>query len=106
MDTTVRMEQPNHRGTVTTTVPELSRSPYRPALPAVPEWARVPQIVTLFGIGRSSLYGLIRSGQIASRVVKTSRHNISGIRLVNTESVRAFIEAAPSSVEEAKAGAA
>jgi len=97
------MEQPNHRGTVTTTVPELSRSPYRPALPAVPEWARVPQAIAIFSIGRSTLYGLIRSGQIASRVVKSSPHHVSGIRLVNTESLRAFIEAQPTVAAELEA---
>jgi len=68
----------------------------------VPEWARVPEIVKTFSIGRSSIYELIRSGRIASRVVKTSKHNVSGIRIVNTESVRAFIESQPSFTEETK----
>jgi len=81
---------------------------YRGAVNTVPEWARVPEIVKLFSIGRSSLYSLIKTGAVASRIVKTSKHHVSGIRLVSTDSVRAFIESsAPEAAapEEQKAAA-
>ena len=83
-----------------------STSSYRGAVTTVPEWARVNEISRLFSIGRSTLYQLIRTGAVASRVVKTSKYNVSGIRIINIESVRAFIESQPSIVEDEKAGAA
>lgn len=57
-----------------------------------PEWIRVNDAVRLFGIGRSSLFSLIREKRIASRVLKTSPHNISGLRLISVESLRALIQ--------------
>ena len=58
----------------------------------VPEYYRVPQAVRVSGIRRSSLYKLIGSGAIASKLVKTNKHNVGGLRLVSAESLRAFIE--------------
>jgi len=59
---------------------------------ATPEYLRIAEAVRLFGIGRSTLYSLISNGSVTSRVIKTSRHNVSGIRLISVESLRAFIE--------------
>ena len=59
---------------------------------ATPEYLRVDQAVRLFSIGRSTLYTLLTNGSVTSRVIKTSRHNVSGIRLISTDSLRAFIE--------------
>lgn len=56
-----------------------------------PLWVRVPEAIRLFGIGRSSLFTLIRQKRIASKVLKTSPHNVSGLRLISTESLRALI---------------
>ena len=38
------------------------------------------------------MYKLISSGQIASKLVKTDKHNVGGLRLVSAASLRAFIE--------------
>ena len=59
---------------------------------ATPEYLRIAEAVRLFGIGRSTLYSLISNRSVASRVIKTNRHNVSGIRLISVESLRAFIE--------------
>jgi hypothetical protein len=56
-----------------------------------PEWIRVADATRLFSIGRSSLFTLIRQKRIASKVLKTSPHNISGLRLISVESLRALI---------------
>jgi len=63
-------------------------------LQSAPEWIRVNDAVRLFGIGRSSLFSLIRERRIASKVLKTSPHNISGLRLISVESLRALIQEA------------
>lgn len=62
-----------------------------------PEYVRIADAIRLFGIGRSTLYSLISNGSVTSRVVKTNRHNVSGIRLISTNSLRAFIENEPTS---------
>lgn len=56
-----------------------------------PEWIRVNDAIRVYGIGRSTLFTLIRKKRIASKVLKTSPHNVSGIRLLSTESLRAII---------------
>lgn len=57
-----------------------------------PEWLRVNDAIRLFGIGRSSLFTLIRQKRIASKVLKTSPHNISGLRLISVDSLRELIK--------------
>jgi len=64
-----------------------------PSPQASPEWIRISQAIKLFGIGRSSLFALIRQKRIASKVLRTHPHNIGGLRLISTESLRALIEA-------------
>gem|GEM_PF-6802533 len=56
-----------------------------------PEWIRVADAIRLFSIGRSSLFTLIRQKRVASKVLKTSPHNISGLRLISVDSLRALI---------------
>lgn len=73
---------------------------------AAPHYIRVNQAVKLFGLGRSTIYTLIHSRAIASRLVKTSPHNVSGVRLILVSSLRAFIEASPTSPDKEKAGVA
>jgi hypothetical protein len=56
-----------------------------------PEWLRLPDASRVSGIGRSSLYILIKEGKIKS-VCLRKRNSIRGIRLVNADSLNAFIE--------------
>jgi len=56
-----------------------------------PEWLRLPDASRMSGIGRSSLYILIKEGKIKS-VCLRKRNSIRGIRLVNADSLSAFIE--------------
>lgn len=57
-------------------------------------WLRIPEAVRTRGIGRSTIYLLIREGKIKSRVVKARRDNVRGIRLISADSLDAFIEQA------------
>lgn len=57
-------------------------------------WLRIPEAVRTRGIGRSTIYLLIREGKIKSRVVKARRDNVRGIRLISADSLDAFIELA------------
>lgn len=57
-----------------------------------PEWIRIPQACAFTGLGRSTIFTLINSGAIASKLIKTSKHNVSGCRVVSVESLRALIE--------------
>lgn len=61
------------------------------SLGPAPEWIRVNDAIRLSGIGRSSLFTLIRSKRIASKVLKTNPHNVSGLRLISVESIRTYI---------------
>lgn len=64
--------------------------------PIAPEWVRVPEACQISGIRRSSLYKLIRSGAIDSKLVRTHKDNVAGLRLISAESLRAFIAQADS----------
>ena len=57
----------------------------------VREWVRVPQAQQISGLGRSTLFTLLKKGDIASKLVKTSKHNVGGCRLVSVESLLVFI---------------
>lgn len=58
-----------------------------------PEWLRVPDSVKFSGLSRSLLYNNfdIAGGKILTRCVR-QRNKIRGVRLVNVDSLRKFIE--------------
>ena len=60
----------------------------------MPEHYRVPQAIRVSGIPRTTLYKLIKSGAIASKLIKTHPDNIGGLRLISASSLRAFCEQA------------
>lgn len=69
-----------------------------PALQAItnnnnpqPEWARVPEVIRLFGIKRTVLFRMIAEGQIKS-VNLCRRGCVKGVRIINCDSVRALLE--------------
>ena len=55
-----------------------------------PEFIRVKDVELMFGIKRGMLYGLINEGKIKSKTLR-SRGNVRGIRLIDIQSVREFI---------------
>jgi hypothetical protein len=57
---------------------------------AKPEWYRLSDAIRVSGIGRSSLYELIREGRVKS-VCLRKRNNTRGIRLINADSLTAFL---------------
>lgn len=56
-----------------------------------PEWLRIPEAVRRFGLGRSTIFELIRTRQIKTALIR-KRGNTRGIRLISTDSLRAFVE--------------
>jgi hypothetical protein len=70
----------------------------KPVEATKPEWYRIPDATRVSGIGRSSLYGLVKEGKVKS-VCLRKRNSSRGIRLINADSLSAFIE---SFTEEAK----
>lgn len=55
------------------------------------EWVRINRAVKQFGVGRTSLFRLIHEGSIKSSLLR-KRGNVSGIRLISTDSLRQYIE--------------
>jgi hypothetical protein len=58
---------------------------------ARPAWFRIPDACAVSGIGRSLLYRHLSDGRIKS-VCLRDRNKVRGIRLVNADSLFAFIE--------------
>jgi excisionase family DNA binding protein len=56
-----------------------------------PEWLKPDAAARLFGLGRTSIYALIQQGKIRSTSIKLGT-KIRGTRLVNLESLRAYLE--------------
>lgn len=56
-----------------------------------PEWITVPVATKLFGIGRSTLYELIREGRVKSASIK-KRGALRGRRLISFDSLAGFVE--------------
>jgi hypothetical protein len=59
--------------------------------PMRPAWFRIPDACAVSGIGRSLLYRHLTDGRIKS-VCLRDRNKVRGIRLVNADSLFAFIE--------------
>lgn len=60
---------------------------------AKPEWLRIPEATKLFGISRSKLYEHISAGHIRSISLR-KRGQVKGTRLIDYDSLCAFLEAA------------
>jgi len=59
--------------------------------PLQPRWFRIPDACTVSGIGRSLLYRHLAAGRIKS-VCLRDRNKLRGVRLINADSLFAFIE--------------
>ncbi len=55
-----------------------------------PEFLRVKGVELMFGTKRGKLYALINEGKIKSKTLR-SRGNVRGIRLIDIQSIREFI---------------
>lgn len=69
-----------------------------------PEWLRLPDATRASGIGRSSLYELVKENKIKSVCLK-NRNSTRGIRLINADSLSKFIESFASAGSPEKATA-
>jgi hypothetical protein len=59
---------------------------------AAPEWGRIRDVERLYGIRRGTTYAMIRQKKIKTCLLRV-QGNVSGLRLVNLQSVRDFIAA-------------
>jgi excisionase family DNA binding protein len=55
------------------------------------EWLRVSEAVRRFGLSRSTIYELIHNREIKTALIR-KRGNTRGIRIISTDSLRAFVE--------------
>jgi len=58
------------------------------------EFGRLSDLEERFGIRRSTAYALLEAGEIASRYVRLGKSK-TGVRLIDFNSVRAFLAKAP-----------
>lgn len=75
----------------------LAQSTVEAARPLQPRYIKIPTAVTYSGIGRSTLYELLNAGKIRS-------HKIGSARVIDRESLDAFIAAQPSAAGMNKEG--
>ena len=57
-----------------------------------PRWLRIPAAVKYSGLSRSRLYELLSEGRIRSICVKSQKWAQRGVRLIDRESIDAFME--------------
>jgi hypothetical protein len=59
----------------------------------IPRWAHPDQAIVYSGLGRTFLYGLIKSGAIASvRISKNNKERGRALRLIDLRSIDQWIE--------------
>jgi hypothetical protein len=58
-----------------------------------PRWLRVPAAVKYSGLSRSRLYELLSEGRIRSICVKSQKWARRGVRVIDRDSIDAFMEA-------------
>lgn len=68
---------------------ESANAAARSRQPVTPRWLKIPSAVAYSGIGRSTLYELMNAGKIKS-------HRIGAARVIDRESLDAFISSQPS----------
>jgi predicted DNA-binding transcriptional regulator AlpA len=57
-----------------------------------PRWLRIPSAVKYSGLSRSRLYELLAQNRIRSICLKSHSRALRGVRLVDRESIDAFME--------------
>jgi hypothetical protein len=70
---------------------ELQQDTYSGPVTLNPRWLRIPAAVKYSGLSRSKLYELLSEGRIKSICVKSHRGAERGVRLLDRESVDAFM---------------
>jgi Helix-turn-helix domain len=61
-----------------------------PAKPSTPHWLRPAQVPFYYGLGRSTIYSLMKRGLIKS-VSVTKKNTIRGARLISSASIDEFL---------------
>jgi hypothetical protein len=57
-----------------------------------PRWLRIPAAVKYSGLSRSKLYEVLSEGRIRSICVKSQKGSQRGVRVIDRESIDAFME--------------
>jgi hypothetical protein len=66
------------------------------------KWGRIKDATRLTGVNRTRLYELIRDNRIESFVFKSHAGAVSGARMINLESLTAFLDAEALKAKEAQ----
>lgn len=61
-----------------------------PANPSMPHWLRPAQVPYYYGLGRSTVYNLMKDGLIKSVSVR-KKHTIRGCRLISAASLDHYL---------------
>jgi hypothetical protein len=70
--------------------PKYRRDPGQPVF--LNKWGRVPDAVACSGLNKTEIYRLIREGLIESYVYRFRPDAVSGSRLINLESLTAYLD--------------
>jgi hypothetical protein len=62
----------------------------RPANPSMPHWLRPAQVPYYYGLGRSTIYSLMKRGLVKS-VSVTKKNTIRGCRLISAQSIDHYL---------------
>jgi hypothetical protein len=65
-------------------------NPLTPANPLMPHWLRLAQVPYYYGLGRSTVYSLIKRGLIKS-VSVTKKNTVRGCRLISAQSIDHYL---------------
>jgi hypothetical protein len=57
------------------------------------KWGRIAAAVRISGVNRTRIYELIKEGRIESFVLKSHPGAVSGARMINLDSLTAFLDA-------------
>jgi hypothetical protein len=79
------------------------REPNAPAVAETKKWGRVPDAIRLTGLNKIELYRLINEGLIESYIYKFREDAESGVRMINLQSLNAYLD---KRAEQARAEAA
>jgi hypothetical protein len=71
-------------------MPKNNSKSVTPAKPSTPRWLRPAQVLHYYGLGRSTIYSLMKRGLVKS-VSVTKKNTIRGCRLISADSIDHYL---------------
>ena len=81
---------------------EIHKDVFGGRVALIARWLRVPAAVSYSGIRRARLYELLAEGRIRSVCLRASKDKLRGIRLIDRESIDAFMLQLPPGIEQSE----